>query len=75
MRRLSLYCMEPINVYGFAKQEAEQSLRFYRNCYGENNPQSEIEVKEELQKLITIAKQKSEMPSIDLSDFRKFHIV
>lgn len=50
-------------------QKAEHSLRFYRNCQDKTDLQGDLLVTEELQKLVTIAKQKAEMPPIELNDF------
>lgn len=56
-------------------KEAESSLRFYRNCRDTNacNQQNEAELKEELRKLSTIAKENADAPPVELADFCMFH--
>lgn len=54
-----------------AIEMAERSLRFYRNCGVGSDAQKELQLKNELDKFIQIAKHNSDSPSVQLADFRK----
>lgn len=51
-------------------QEAERSLRFYRNCNGQNK-ERELELIQEFDKFKAIAEQNEIAPKLEISDFCK----
>lgn len=53
-----------------AIEMAERSLRFYRNTAVGSDLKNELQLKNELEKFIQIAKQNSDAPPVQLSDFR-----